>query len=136
MENSKFKIGDEVVLLSDITSGWGGDYSNYSVKLVTDLTATGKVIVKSLSYRSDKTFTYNSEELIFSSEAQHKVDELQKEWKTLSASIKQKMEKVHSSFDEAVKLAQDKGFQLRDFDCVDMRSMIESGGWNSSSFAC
>lgn len=128
---SKFKIGDEVVVKKYINLKHG----DYKTETVKDLTVSGSVII---SGYGNKILTYHEDELMSEAEAEKAVDAFSKEWALLEPKVLEKLKEASKSFDEAVSLAASLDLELSDFDEAryTLDSMIESGGWSSSSLSC
>lgn len=134
---NKFKKGDVVVLKEDVEwSRWQDD--GFEPLPVLDVTANGDVVIETIDWNNRKSKeVFEADSVMLESEAIQKMSDLEKEFQKTQAVVSVKTKEIDLLFAEAVKLAKDNGFNLRDLDVgPNVRAMIRSGGWSASSFSC
>lgn len=134
---NKFQKGDVVVLKEDVKwSRWQDD--GFEPLPVLDVTADGDLVIETIDWNnrtSKKVFEADS--VMLESEALQKMSDLEQEFQKTQAAVSVKIKEMDLLFAEAVKLASDNGFTVRDLGVgPNVRAMIRSGGWSASSFSC
>ena len=134
---SKFKKGDIVFLKEDVTFlNWrNNDFESFEV---LDITPDGDVVVSFINLNNKKsTKVLKADSIIIESEAEQKMSSLEEEFKMVQSAVIPKIKEINFLFNEAVKIAKDNGFTLRDLcDDINFRTMIRNAGWSSSYLSC